>query len=660
MKSIPNLAALILCLALASCGGGGGSAGTTSGGTAAVNTTTTTTATTDTTATTTTAPAADPNSAVATIALSASSTTLLANGSSQVTFSIYALTNGNGSVAGATIALAATNGVILSSPTVVTTSAGASITMTALASDQTNRVSVLSATCSGCTASPSTFSVNVLGGSIALNNSGISNLIVGGSASSLSATLKDVGGNPISGANISFAVTDASILGLSASSAITNSSGVATVTVAGLALGNASVNVSALGNAKSQSYSSALAAGALAVTSPASNAAIVTNIAQPISVSAPGAATVIFTSTQGAFGNGLKSQTVAVVGGVASASLTASQGGTIAISVNDNLLRVASLTLVATPPVSSVNKILLNASPTTVPVSTVSNSSSITLSARAIFNSGGTDQAVANVPVEFSLTGGPGAGEFLSPALAFTNSSGIATATFTAGTAASVPNGIVVSASVQGTAVRTGVSPSNNSAELTIGGQALSVAFGPATVLQESSDKTLYTQAYSVQVTDANNNPVASQAVTLRLQPVAFSVGSSCMITATYCSEDANGNGSRDAGEDGVRKVTSEITTGSCSATADTAGGLSTLDSILTPQNSDGGSVPSSVVTNAAGTASFSFTYLKGSAFWIVNRLTATVSSNGTETSRSTVFRLAALAADVTPVCLLPPSPYSF
>ena len=646
MNVIRTIAGLVLTSALISCGGGGGNPGTVSGsaptGTPPVSTPT----------------ASDPTAAVALIALNASANTLKADGTTQVTFSVVALTSGNASVSGATINLSASAGVILSAPIVVTTSTGATVTMTANASDQTNRVSTVTASCSGCSASTATTQVSVVGAALSLNNFGTTSLVTGGSAVNLNAIVKNISGVGIPNVSVSFASTNASILGLSAPSAFTNPSGVATVSVSGVSVGSASVNVRALGTEAAQTYASAPISGTLTVTSPANNFVVVTGVGQLINVAAPGATNVTLTSTQGLFGNSQSSQTVPVAGGVASATLTPSQGGTISISVNDSLSRFASLTLVASAPVSAVNKILLSPSATTLPISTPSSPSVITLVARAIFNNLGADQGVANVPIQFAMSGGPGAGEFLTPALAFTNSAGEATATFTAGTAASVPNGISVTARVQGTPIQTGTPPSNNSVLLTIGGQALSVAFGAASVIRESADKTLYFQDYSVQVTDANNNPVANKLVTLRMQPVAFSTGSLCTPSATYCSEDANGNGSRDAGEDGVRKPITSATTGSCGTTADAGGGA--LDTILTPQNSDGGSVPSSVTTDANGIAAFTMTYLKASAIWVVNKLTASVSSQGTETSRSTVFRLRAVIPDTTPDCILPPSPYSF
>ena len=467
------------------------------------------------------------------------------------------------------------------------------------------------------------------------------------------------------GVTVSFAATDPAILGLNAPTGVTNGSGVATVTVSGLAAGGASINVSALGNAKSQAYTSGVPATVLAVTAPANNAVLVTNIAQTIKVSAPGATTVTFATTLGTFANGAASQSILVVGGNASADLTVPQAGTASITMIDNNTpspRTVSLTLVVSPPVSAANKILLSASQTTLPIATAGNQSSLTLTAHAVSSNGSTDQSVANVPILFSMTGGPGAGESLTPALAYTNSAGNAVATFTAGTAVSISNGIVISAMIQNSSpvVQTGKLPSNNSAQITIGGQALSVAFGPASVLGESSDKTLYIQAYSVQVTDANNNPVPNQIVTLRMRPVAFSLGGACTVTATYCSEDVNGNGSLDPLEDGTRTLipTGVVTAGSCPIVPPAVTG--SLDGNLTPQNSDGGGVPSTVVTDASGIAAFNLTYLKGSALWVINKLTATVSSSGTETSKSTIFRLAPTVPDVGPPCSLPASPYSF
>ena len=158
---------------------------------------------------------------------------------------------------------------------------------------------------------------------------------------------------------------------------------------------------------------------------------------------------------------------------------------------------------------------------------------------------------------------------------------------------------------------------------------------------------------------------MASQLVTLRLRPVAFSLGSNCTIDtisgspATFCSEDSNANGSLEKlTEDGVRKLTTVQTVGACSTASTLTPG--TLDGLLTPQNSMGGSVPATVTTDANGAASFSLTYLKASAIWLVDQLSASVSVSGTESGSSTIFQLPPTVPDVSPICTLPPSPFAY
>jgi hypothetical protein len=528
--------------------------------------------------------------------------------------------------------------------------------MNANPADQNNRIAVLTISCSTCTATAVTTQTGVVGASVTLTNTN-STLVVDGTNATLSATIKDISGVVMAGVPVSFAVTDSKILAVSAASAFTNAAGVVNVAVAGLRSGTATVNVVALGNAKSQAYTAGIPASALTVSSPANNSVLRTSTPQTIIVAVAGASTVTFASTRGTFANSQTNQSVSVSGGMASADLTVSQAGIASISIIDNLGRTATLTLTVSPPVSAANKVILTAIQTTLPMSTPDNIRSVNIKARAVFFDGASDQPVVGVPIAFSMSGGPGTGEYLDPALQFTNNQGSATATFFAGNTSSISNGITITAGIPGTSFVTGIPPSSNNLKMTIGGQALSVAFGPASKLQSSSDETLYIQAYSVQVTDANNNPVPNSVVTLRMQPVAFSTGTACNVVATYCSEDANGNGSLESVEDGTRTPISVATAGSCPVTPPPPI-TRLIDGLLSPQNSDGGSVPSTVTTDARGIAPFDLTYLKGSALWVVNRLTATVASNGTESSKSTIFRLAASIDDSGPPCSLPPSPY--
>lgn len=190
-----------------------------------------------------------------------------------------------------------------------------------------------------------------------------------------------------------------------------------------------------------------------------------------------------------------------------------------------------------------------------------------------------------------------------------------------------------------------------------------SVSIGRASVIGESSDKTMYQQAYSVIVTDADNKPVANRVVSLKIRPIAFSTGSSCVIDYTYCSEDTNGNGILDEGEDGKRIRLPDDAMASVTESCPQVSGATTYEGlkngVLTPANSDSGTVPITITTDANGQATFKHSYLKAHAYWLINRLTATINSNGSESSKSLVFRSIALDSDVDPKCYIPPSPFT-
>ena len=61
--------------------------------------------------------------------------------------------------------------------------------------------------------------------------------------------------------------------------------------------------------------------------------------------------------------------------------------------------------------------------------------------------------------------------------------------------------------------------------------------------------------------------------------------------------------------------------------------GLFGPNGFLTPANSDAGSVPATVTTDATGSATFQITYLKAFGWWVQDTLTATVEVSGSETN---------------------------
>jgi len=575
-----------------------------------------------------------------------------AGGNSQVT--VYAIDSSNALLANAVINLSVTGGVLSASSATTDAAGQAVLTFTPGFGSQSNRVAVITATANGKTA---VGQITITGGSLNLASAALA--IQAGSTGLLTATVLDQGGIPVSGTTVTFTSNNAAVLSVATASALTNASGVATSVLSALSgPGSATINAAAIGTSQGLSFTTTPAAGAgFYFLSPASGVVVQTGGAgQVLTVQANGSTNVTFATTLGVFGNGSNTQQVAVVSNQASATLVSAQAGQATVQAVDPATpttKSTSLRVIFSQPVSAANKLLLNADKTIVPVSNATTQNTVNISARAVQVVSGVDQQVANVPVLFTLTGGPGGGEYLTTALGYSDAAGFVTTTFVAGNVGSIPSGasgLRVRAQILGTAIATGTAPSSNDVLLTIGGKALSVAFGGATTI-EAIDSTSYRYPFSVQVTDANGNGVSGTTVSLSVKPFAWSTGSSCVVQNSFCTEDANGNGSLDAGEDGTRIP---YVGGVCVGPAT----VGNIDTLLTPVNSDAGAVPSTVITGDAGLGPFNLTYLKARAFWMVVKMTATVNSNGTEASASTVFRLPALASDVTPICTIPNSTF--
>jgi len=657
-KLLKLIGGLVLAAGLAACGGGGGSAGTTvpssGSGTSSGGTDTSTSVT---------------NIASIVLSRSGSNTSIPADGSTQATVIVQALNSGSAAISGTTLTLSVTGGGVLSAGQVVTDSNGrATVNVTANANDQTSRNLVIAASCTGCTASSSSFSVPVQGASLTLNPATSVSVMVGGTPAELLVTVRGADSNLLTSGSVSVVSNSPGVALLSSTVGGSGSSnvsvavngGLARLYVRGIASGTTTLSVSAFGTVISLPVTVSSDDAGLAFVAPSANAIVTIGQTRLVQVSAPNAATVTLATSKGLLGNGQASQAIVVSGGVATFTISSNDSGVASLTAIDNLGRSASLSLVFSP--ASASKIILTAPQTSVPKAAGSSEPRVVLSARALYQVNGVDQPVAGVTVAFRLGAGPAGGERLEPALAVTNSSGVATTSFIAGTeATNTP--IQIDAVIPDTGIATGISPSSNPILMSIGGGALSVAFGPSTKVSSTSSDTLYVLPYSVIVTDSSNNPVANKAVTLSMRPFAFSTGPACVVSQTYCSEDLNANGSLDSGEDGHRislsNDASSLTAGMCPALSSVAGDRNTL---LTPQNSDAGSVPSTVTTDSNGVATFNLTYLKQSGLWVIPILKATVESNGTESSSSTIFRLRVSEEDLTEdgKCYLPDSPYRY
>jgi hypothetical protein len=186
--------------------------------------------------------------------------------------------------------------------------------------------------------------------------------------------------------------------------------------------------------------------------------------------------------------------------------------------------------------------------------------------------------------------------------------------------------------------------------DIVIGGVAGSVALGGSTVVREDATKTYYIYDMAVIVADTFGNGVPDAEVSVGVWPIYYSTGfwlldtdsgqySPCIaapcaytpcdaVAGTFANEDANEDTTLDPGED---------------IGPDPGHG----DGQLTPPNAFGGTVlPASLVTDEHGIATFELRYLKASAVWIVDRITASTLVFGTEASTEVMFRLGYMIGD--------------
>lgn len=246
------------------------------------------------------------------------------------------------------------------------------------------------------------------------------------------------------------------------------------------------------------------------------------------------------------------------------------------------------------------------------------------------------DQVVGNEPVAFSIVEPTGGGEYLSPVVVYTDQYGVAETEFFSGTLSTDSSGVTVRASLVHN------SAASDTVAIVIGQTPGSVHITVSTDIRDDADGTVYILPASVLVLDSNGNPVSGANVTLSSWPLGYYQGfittcaaGCCVSTTTFdpiLNEDENKNLIMDLGED------------------------LNEDGELTPINSAAASVPSNVITGANGVATFDLTYLKASAAWIHEELSASAVVFGTETQTVYDFQLPWMEGEE---CNLSHSPYN-
>lgn len=619
----------------------------------------------------------------ASIYLSASPTSVKSDGSTTSTISVKALNSLNAEISGVVVAME-TNTGILSAPT-VTTPGTVTFTSGADKANPTATIIGRSGSVSG------QVTVQIVGSTVTVTASSSSiSAPTPASSTPLTITVKDAGGNGISGAAVVLSQSPTGGIGsgsvtitdINPSSGLTNTSGILTATATGLTQGAVTIT------AEYRSTTGAIPVSGttnLTVTLPGSAFAIenqyldgsVTPVVDadgnpnpdPTSVSinaigtpytphslklvvnAPGVTTVRFATTLGSWDSTTNKVVDVAVGstgdgaGKVSATLTSTNIGIANVQVYNIANPTINDTLtVAMASGAAPGKILLQASSTVVPVSVGTTTYSSTLTA-TVYDSSTSNNPLVGQTVAFEIVNGTSTsgGETISPVVVMTNSSGQAKATFNSGSMPSAGSGVQIRASVVGTAVRTGLSPSGNDVAIVIGGTAGSIAFGWDSKAGQDSTNANYTYKMSVLVADSNGNPVAGALVSLGAWPIAWSDGVGCIPTQFYVNEDNTVDATKenmilDTDEDG-RRIEFDMYAPSYKG-FDHGVDILKKDTRLTPVNSAGGTVPATVTTDANGVAGFTLTYPKSSGSWIYDRIRATTMVQGTETRADTLVYL--------------------
>ena len=373
----------------------------------------------------------------------------------------------------------------------------------------------------------------------------------------------------------------------------------------------------------------------------------------PTTINGTTVASVRFAASAGTWSNASAvSSKVPASNAVAETYTPSASAGTVTVAIdalNAANVPIGSLTqsLAVTAPAAAAASLNLQAAASTISPSAGTNLSTTTVTATV---RDAANAAVGGAPVLFELLSTTGTGESISPAVAYTDSTGLAKATFTAGSL-STNGAIYVRASVIGAPSCTTTPPTVDpaatckSVALLVNARAVSLTIGFSTNITDAGNGTLYKYPGSILVIDNNGSPVAGQPITLTLFPSNFRRGSvvvdpasatptACVAnytTAILPNEDLNRNGILDPGED-------------------VSG-----NGALTPPSAVGGAVPSSLTTDVTGIATFEITYPKSSGLFITDELTARVTVSGTEFASQTKVVLGISVPDSTPCALTGP-----
>jgi hypothetical protein len=568
--------------------------------------------------------------AVAGVTVLASSPSLPSDSGQTLTIQAIVRDTNNLAMDGVTVIMSSNSGTLtVTNP--VTDQSGIVTALLNGGGDPTPRSITVTADAQGVTGS---VSVDVTGTDISIT--GPSSLPQGGTEF-YTVVLLDAAGNGIGGATVD--VSSANGNTLAAAVLTTDASGQARVQVTATAPGADTLTATALGISATTDVD--VSSDSFVLTAPVAGDRIVLNTASPVSVSWTDAGvpqagqTITFSSTRGT----LSSPTALTdAAGVATVSISSTNAGPAQISATNgnNTSTSVDVQFIADTPAS----IDVQANPFTVGPGEQSQITAVVRDAAGNLVTGAT--------VSFDLqdvTGGQ-----LSVASANTNLQGRAQTSYTASQTTSANNGVVITGTVQGTAI-------SDSVALTVAQREVFISIGTGNSIFEPNTAQ-YRVEFAVQITDSQGNGVEGVTVQVGVLSDAYykgfwfydSVAGGWFqnVTAGPCAdEDTNRNGVLDVFPnvpmDEDINLSGRIEAGNIATAVAQSSGNGTF------------------TTDAAGFGIIDVIYPQDHARWVAVTLEAQTSVQGTEFASASSFILTINGEDVDDENESPPgviSPY--
>jgi len=561
----------------------------------------------------------DPGSQdVASLSIGVSAASVKSDGSDSITVTATVVDEGNAAIEEATVEFSTTSGVLSAASAVTGDGGTAEVTFQSATGDQSNRIATITATSGGQTAQ---VPVQITGTTVTVNQESTT-LSSSSPSSNLEIYVTDAGGQGIYDAEVVITTDDASTgsVLLSSDTGLTGVDGTLGITVTGESSGTVKLNITAAGAMTDCKYAVDITGNILQITQPTGNpAGLAIGDALQIVVSDPDRGRVVLSTTLGTLNGAGQAVTLDATSGTASATLTTDRAGLATIqayNVNaDTIVDTISVAMYAKA--SSAAQIAIQANSTVVALSTTELTNSIELNAWVTDASG---NPVENAPVVFSMANTPGGGEKMSPGNDFTDRFGFAYTNFTSGSLSTSGSGLTITAQLLN-------NPSvSDSINIIIGGTSGSVSITESTVVYSTNDDTAYRMPISVIVADSNGNPVPGAVVTLNLWPKYYYLGNCIYEESWSCSDPIpNEDDLYGVGDDRYRNQVLD-------ENEDVNG-----DGQLTPSISSAGTMPSTVVADENGLATFNWFYGKSYARYVRAEVRASTIVLGSETT-STVM----------------------